>query len=70
MHAVSQQKRGEPVLDDEPWKHSNGYIKWFYRVSHPLIVCPAPVPEYVVPQPVYQVILVEQEWAKHPPNPL
>jgi hypothetical protein len=51
-------------------KHLDGYIKWFYHVSHPLIVAPAPVPEYVVPRPVYQEILVEQEWARYPLNPL
>jgi len=61
LHVVSQQQRGEPVLDDEPWKHLDGYIKWFYRVSHPLIVAPALVPGYVVPRHVYQEILVEQE---------
>ena len=44
-------------------------MSWFYRVSHPLIVGPAPVPKYVVPRPVYQEIVVEQEWARHPPNP-
>jgi len=35
-------------------------MRWFHRVSHPLIVDPTPVPEYVVPRPVYYEILVEQ----------
>jgi len=29
------------------------YIKWFYHVSHPLIVNPAPEPQNVMPRPVY-----------------
>ncbi|RHN49885.1 putative protein-serine/threonine phosphatase [Medicago truncatula] len=70
VHVLSQQDRGDPVPEDEWWKHSDGYIKWFYRVSHPLIVNPAPVPEYIAPRPVYQEVIVEQEWVKHPPDPL
>ena len=70
LHVVSQQQRGHKVPDDEPWKHSDRYIRWFYRVSHPFIVNPAPEPDNVMPRPVYQGILVDQEWAKHPPDPL
>ena len=70
VHVLSRQDKGEPVPEDEGWKHSDGYMRWFYRVSHPLIVNPAPVPEYVAPRPVYQEVIVEQEWAKHSPNPL
>jgi len=40
LRVVSLQQRGEPVPDDEPWKHLDGYLKWFYRVSHPLICRP------------------------------
>ena len=32
LHVVSQRERGEPVLDDEPWKHLDAYMRWFYRV--------------------------------------
>jgi len=64
VHVLGQQEKGEPVPEDE------GCIKWFYRVSHPLIVNPAPIPEYVAPRPVYQEVIVEQEWVRHPPDPL
>jgi len=70
LHVVSQQERGHQVPDDEPWKHSDRYIRWFYRVSHPPIVNPAPEPDIVMPRPVYQDILVDQDCAKHPPDPL
>ena len=53
VHVLSQQERGESIPEDKDWMHSNGYIKWFYHVSHPLIVGPAPVPEYVDPRHVY-----------------
>jgi len=70
LHVLSQQERGEPVLEDEGWKHSDGYMKWFYHVSHPFIVGPAPVPEYIVPRSVYKEVIVEQGWARHPSDPL
>ncbi|AES86383.1 hypothetical protein MTR_4g006390 [Medicago truncatula] len=40
LHVISQQQRGLQVPEDEPWKHSETYIRWFYCVSHPLIVNP------------------------------
>jgi len=70
LHVVPQKQRGHQVLNDEPWKYSDRYIRWFYRVSHPLIVNPAPEPDIVIPRPVYRDILVDQEWARNPPDPL
>ena len=55
LHVVAQQQSGDQVPDDEPWKHSDRYIRWFYRVSHPLIVNPAPEPDIVMSRHVYQV---------------
>lgn len=70
LHVVPHQRRGRQVPDDEPWKQTERYVRWFYRVSHPLIVNPAPEPDIVMPRPVYQDILVDQEWARHPLDPL
>ena len=70
LHVVPEQQRDHQVLDDEPWKHSDRYIRWFYRVSHPLTVNPALEPDILIPRPVYQDILVDQDWARHPPDPL
>jgi len=53
LHVVSQQEKGHQVSDDEPWKHSDRYIRWFYRVSHPLIVNPAPDLDIVMLRHVY-----------------
>jgi len=39
-------------------------------LHHPLIVNPGPVPEYVAPRPVYQEVIVEHKWARHPPDSL
>ena len=69
LHVLSQQGSGEPVLEDNEWMHSYRYIKWFYRVSYPLIINSAPILEYDVPRPVYQVVIVEQEWVRHPLDP-
>ena len=33
LHVVPQQQRGAQVPDDEPWKHSNSYIRWFYLLE-------------------------------------
>jgi len=40
------------------------YIRWFYRVSHPIIVNPPPEPEITVPRPVYHDVLVDQDWGR------
>jgi hypothetical protein len=45
-------------------------MKWFYRVSHSLMIAPAAVPEYTVPAPPYEEVNVEQQWTRHPPDPL
>jgi len=66
---VMPKHRGAQVPDDEPWRHSDRYIRWFYRVSHPIIVNPPPEPEITVPRPVYQDFLVDQNWGRHPPDP-
>jgi len=69
LHVVAQQHRGAQVPDDEPWRHSDRYIRWFYRVSHPIIVNPPLEPEITVPRLVYQDVLVDQYWGRHPPDP-
>jgi hypothetical protein len=43
-----------------------GYVQTIPRP----FVSPAPVPEYIAPRPVYQEVIVEQEWPRHPPDPL
>jgi hypothetical protein len=49
-------------------------MKWFVRVSHPIVNTPAAIPDYaadVPPRPVppYEEVLVEHQWARHPPDP-
>ena len=44
-------------------------IKWFYRVSHPIMSASAPVAEYTASVPPYEKVIVEQQWARHLPNP-
>ena len=46
-----------------------GYMKWFYRVCHSLMIGPAPVPGYTIPRPVYEEVIVEQQRTRHPPDP-
>jgi len=46
VHVLSQQKMGDPVLEDEVWKHSVGYMKWFYNVSYPIMIVVAAVADY------------------------
>jgi hypothetical protein len=33
------------------------------------MIGPAPVPKYTVPRPVYEEVIVEQQRARHPPDP-
>jgi hypothetical protein len=48
-------------------------MRWFIRVSHPILNPPAVIHDYVADAhprhvPPYEV-LVEQQWAIHPPDP-
>jgi len=74
LHVLSHQQRGHPIPDNEPWAHSRGYMIWFVKVSHPILNPPAAIPDYAAdahprPVPPYEEVLVEQQWARHPPNP-
>jgi hypothetical protein len=49
-------------------------MKWFVRVSHPIVNPPAAIPDYAAaapprPVPPFEEVLVEQQWARHPPDP-
>ena len=44
------------------------------RVSHPIMNPPAAISDYATaapprPVPPYEEVIVEQQWAKHPPDP-
>jgi len=67
--SLPQQHRGHQVPDEEPWRHSDRYIRWFYRVSHPIIVNPPLEPEITMSRHVYHDVLVDQDWGRHPPDP-
>jgi len=73
LHILSHQQRGHPVPDNESWAHTRGYIRWFVRISHPIVNPPVPIPDYAAdapprPVPPYEEVLVEQQWAKHHPD--
>jgi len=75
LHVLSQQERGDLVPDDEPWNHYRGYIRWFTRVSHPILNPLAVIPDYTVDAhprhvPPYEEVIVEQQWTIHPSDPL
>ena len=65
---LSQQEKGDPVPEDEVWKHSKGYMNWFYKVSHPLMIAHAVIPDYTVLVPPYEEVIVKQQWARYPPD--
>jgi hypothetical protein len=49
-------------------------MRWFVRVSHPIVNPHAAIPDYVADAPPrhvppYEEVLVEQQWARHPPDP-
>jgi len=74
LHVLSHQERGHPVLDNQPWTHTRGYMKWFIKVSHPIVNPPAAIQDYAAnapPRPIhpYEEVLVEQQWARHPTDP-
>jgi hypothetical protein len=74
LYVLNQQEMGDLVSDNESWAHSRGYMRWFFRVSYPIVNPPAAIPDYIgdaYPRhvPPYEEVIVEQQWAKHPPDP-
>ncbi|RHN53594.1 putative aminotransferase-like, plant mobile domain-containing protein [Medicago truncatula] len=60
LHVLSHQDRG--------------YMRWFIRVSHPIVNPPTTIPDYAAaapprPVPPYEEDIVEQQWARHPLDP-
>ena len=37
LYVISHQHRGHLVPDNQPWAHTKGYMRWFIRVSHPIV---------------------------------
>jgi len=37
LHVLNHQQRGHLVPDNQPWAHTRGYMRWFIRVSHPIV---------------------------------
>ena len=74
LHVLSHQQRGPPVPDNQSWAHTRRYMRWFIRVSHPIVNPPAAILDYAAqapprPVPPYEEVLVEQQWARHRPDP-
>jgi len=74
LHVLSHQHSGDPVPDNQPWAHTKGYMRWFVRVSHPIVNPLAAIPDYAAaapprPVPPYEEVILEQQWARHPPHP-
>jgi len=74
LHVLSHQQRGHPVPDNHLWAHTKGYMRWFIRVTHPIVNPPAAIPDYAVdapprPVPPYEEVIVEQQWVRHTPDP-
>jgi len=49
-------------------------MRWFVAVSHPIVNPPAAIPNYAAAAPprlvtTYEEVIVEQQWARHPPDP-
>ncbi|RHN44066.1 hypothetical protein MtrunA17_Chr7g0215301 [Medicago truncatula] len=74
LHVLSQQERGDLVSDNEPRCHSRVCMIWFCTISHPIVNPPVAIPDYTTDShphfvPPYEEVLVEQQWARHPPDP-
>jgi len=64
LHVLSHQQRGHPVSDNQLWAHIRGLMRWFVRVSHPIVNPPAAIPDYAAdappcPVPPYEEVIVE-----------
>jgi hypothetical protein len=67
--SLASRERGDPVPEDEVWKHEVWYMKWFYRASHPIMIAHEPVADYTTPVPPYEEVIVDQQWVRQPLDP-
>jgi len=51
---------GNLIPEDDVWKHTKGYMKWFYKVSRPIMIAHVAVPDYTAHVPPYEEVIVEQ----------
>ncbi|KAK2409069.1 hypothetical protein QL285_044525 [Trifolium repens] len=66
LRMIDEEMRGRAMVN--PWDHEPGCMRWFYRVSHP-IMCPKEALEEPPRPPNLEVVIEEQE-ARHDPNAL
>ncbi|KAK2451752.1 hypothetical protein QL285_010779 [Trifolium repens] len=66
LRMIDEGMRGAAVVN--PWDHEPGYIRWFYRVSHP-IMRPLDGAEEP-PRPANLEVVMEEQEARHDPNAL
>ncbi|KAK2423153.1 hypothetical protein QL285_033625 [Trifolium repens] len=66
LRMIDEGMRGAAVVN--PWDHEPGYIRWFYRVSHPMMrpVDGAEEP----PRPANLEVVMEEQEARRDPNAL
>jgi len=73
LYILSHQQRAHPVSDNQLWAHTRGHMRWFVRVSNPIVNPPAAIPDYAAdapprPAPPYEEVIVEQQCVRHLPT--
>lgn len=64
VHALVQAQRGQHTTSRKQWMYDEGYIRWFYHVSHPIMSDPTFVVEYTAHICPYEVVIVQQQCAR------
>lgn len=68
VHALGQAQRGRHTTSRKQWKYDEGYIRWFYHVSHPIMSDLTFVAEYTAHVRPYEEVIVQQQWARQVPD--
>jgi hypothetical protein len=66
LRMIDEGMRGAAVVN--PWDHVPGYIRWFYRVSHPMMRPLEGAEE--PPRPANLEVVMEEQEARRDPNAL
>jgi hypothetical protein len=70
VHVLGLVHKGRQTRARKSWKYEEGYIKWFYRVSHPMIAIMRLLLNTQLMSLLIEEVVGEQQWVRQLPDQL